>query len=81
MKNKYEKECHHCGGKGKIEITVFFPVSKMVKIMKKHKLSQLKLSEILEISQAGVNNWMKPNSNVKGIKKKYFDMLAKKGFS
>lgn len=80
MKQEKNKKCPYCGGKGHIEVLVFYPVSKMKKIMKKHDLSQSKLSEILEISQAGVNNWFKPKSNIRGIKKKYFDILSEKGF-
>lgn len=80
MKQETNKKCPYCGGKGHIEIVIYYPASKMAKIMKKHKLSQVKLSEILGMSQAGVNNWFKPRTSVKGIKKKYFDILSKKGF-
>jgi transcriptional regulator with XRE-family HTH domain len=52
----------------------------MKKIMKKHKFTQLALSELLGITQTSVNNWVKPSANVRGVKKKYFDILSEKGF-
>lgn len=78
---KHEEKCSHCNGTGKIQLMIFYPVSKLIKIMKKHKLSQLKLSKIIGVSQAAISNWVKPRSpNVNGVKKKYFDVLEAKGF-
>ena len=81
MKKDKIKKCPYCGGKGEVEICVFYPVSKMIKIMKKHGLSQVRVASLLGLSQAGVNNWLKPKTNCRGIKKKYFDILEKKGFT
>lgn len=80
MKNKNIKICSYCNGQGHREITVYYPISKMKKIMKKHKFTQLALSELLGITQTSVNNWVKPSANVRGVKKKYFDILSEKGF-
>jgi DNA-binding transcriptional regulator YiaG len=75
------KKCPYCGGKGKIGITTYLPISKMKKIMKKHDLSQTKIAQICGITQTGVSNWFSDNKNTKGIKTAYFEMLAKKGYS
>ncbi len=81
MNRSTSKKCPYCGGKGKIGSTTYSPVSKMKKIMKKHNLTQLKISELCGLSQAGVSNWFDTCRNVKGVKKAYFEMLAKKGYS
>lgn len=80
MKKNNTKECRYCGGKGYTDVIVFYPVSRMKKIMKKHKLSQLSLSKILGISQTAVNNWFNPKTRIQGVKKKYFDILSEKGY-
>jgi DNA-binding transcriptional regulator YiaG len=74
------KKCSYCGGKGKIAITTYFPVSKMKKIMKKYDLSQVKVAKICGLSQPGVSEWFRTNKNTKGVKKDYFEILAKKGY-
>lgn len=80
MRNATHKKCPYCGGKGKIEVVQFLPVEKMSKIMKKHKLTQTRVATLCGISQSGVNNWFKPKTLIRGIKKKYFLILESKGF-
>lgn len=80
MRSKKNKKCPYCGGKGSIEISEFLPVEKMEKLMKKHKLTQVKVADICGISQSGVNNWFNPRTCVRGIKKKYFDIMVSKGY-
>jgi len=79
MKNN-RKKCQYCNGKGFKEIEIFYPVDKMVKLMKKHDLSQNKVSALIGVSQAVVSYWVKSKSRAQGIKKKYFDVLLAKGY-
>jgi len=53
-------------------------IKKMKRVMKKNKLSQVKLSEILGISQSAVSSWFR--LNVGSIKSKHFDVLRDKGY-
>ena len=75
------KKCPYCGGKGKIGTTTYLPISKMQKIMKKYNLSQVRVAEICGITQTGVSNWFSTIKNTRGIKKTYFEILSKKGYS
>ena len=50
---------------------------KLALIMKRHFLSQEKVARIVNVSQPTVSLWFKARRQ---IPKKYFDMLAAKGF-
>lgn len=52
----------------------------MQKLMKKHNLSQLKVSEICKITQVVVSNWFSSKKNILGIKNAYFNSLYNKGY-
>lgn len=80
MNRSTSKICPYCGGKGKIGITKYLPLAKMIKIMKKHSLTQLRIAELCGLSQAGVSNWFDTRRNTKGVKQAYFEKLAKKGY-
>ncbi len=81
MSIKFTKKCPYCSGKGEVRIAHFLPVSKMVKIAKKYKLTQLKIAELIGITQSGVNNWFNPKTCIQGIRTEYFEILKKKGYS
>jgi DNA-binding transcriptional regulator YiaG len=56
-------------------------IEKMLKIMKKHNLSQNKLASLLGISQPTVSGWFFKGRNLTGrINKKYFDELKEQGY-
>lgn len=56
-------------------------VNKMRKIMKKNNLTQMKLAEIIGISQGTVQGWFTASRNLKGrIKKIYFEILKSRGY-
>ena len=74
------KVCPYCSGKGSIGILIYYPTSKMQKLMKKYALSQTEIAEICKISQTAVSNWFSSKKNTRGIKNGYFDLLAKKGY-
>lgn len=83
-KLKINKKCTHCGGnlKNPRQPKILTPdTKKMLNIMKRHKLTMMKLAEILGIGQSTVSNWFHEKTNIKGIiKKRYFEMLKLKGY-
>lgn len=82
---KIYKKCLRCNGTGKLKIRSPYlqtkDTKKMIKLMDKHELNQLKLAKILEISQGAVNGWFHRKTNLNGkIKSIYFEMLKSKGY-
>lgn len=83
--SKLYKPCERCNGTGKIkhkQEKLDTPhVKRMLKIMKKYDLNQLKLAKILDISQGTVNGWFYKKTNLQGrIKLLYFTQLKLLGY-
>jgi DNA-binding transcriptional regulator YiaG len=83
--NKLYKHCDRCKGTGKIKLAntkLNTPdVKRLLRIMKKHSMTQLSLAKILEMSQGTINGWFYAKSNPRGkIKKLHFNILKIKGY-
>jgi hypothetical protein len=50
---------------------------KILKIMKRNSLSQIKLSKILKTTPSNINGWLCKGNNIKSI---YFEKLKKLGY-
>lgn len=79
------KKCKHCTGTGKIKIRPPYMLTtdtkRMLRVMKKHELTQTALAKILGISQGAVNGWFHRKTNLNGkIKPIYFQMLRNLGY-
>ncbi len=78
------KICKFCKGKGTTKIRrspIDTPdTRRMLAIMKRNKLNQTLLSQLLGISQGTIAGWFKQETNKQGkIKSIYFEMLKIKG--
>jgi len=76
------KKCNRCAGTGKLKIRSLYVLTadtkRMLRIMKKHELTQFALAKILEISQGTVSGWLHGKTNK--IKPIYFANLKAQGY-
>ncbi len=78
------KKCMACGQLIKRERKKMLDtpdVKKMLKIIKKYKLTQTKLANIIGISQGTIQGWFFKSTNIRGkIKPLYFEVLQMNGY-